>query len=135
MPKVLCIASATRDFTTSASQNQFKTLPLLGTSETVFVPGQFSSCYLLGSIYEIPISGILLIISILYAFLVVLGFAVGLKGLTPPPNCNMPAPLPYLSLWAHSSFHNRICSRSFHQELPQSCYLNFSCQSCAEKQW
>ena len=55
-----------------------------------------------------------------------------MPSLSPPSVWNMPAPLPHLSLLAHSSFHSKIYSGSFHQEMLQSCYLNFSCQSWTE---
>lgn len=64
-PKVLCVAPFTVDFTFLLSQScRLQTLPTLGTSETVFVPGLSSSNDLLSSIHRIPTSGALLSTSI-----------------------------------------------------------------------
>ncbi len=64
-PEVLCIAPFAIDFTFFLSQScGFKTLPTLGTSEAIFVPGLSGSNYLLGSIDRIPTPGTLLSTSI-----------------------------------------------------------------------
>lgn len=55
-----------------------------------------------------------------------------MPSLSPPSIWNMPGPLLHLSLLAHSSFHGKIYSGSFHQEMLQSRYLIFSCQSWTE---